>query len=291
MNSIQQAYTSLQNMLYSISGITPEFERYTTVNEALSIQPNVYPGQDERVTLGILMIGSGGHTCQPGANGKPRIAPRNHTAENLSLFEPVPFVLRPVEDDLSISERGKYALRKEMDINGKMYFGYYGYRLTITKESFKPVVMRVSKEDGVEEETLYVPDSNNIFPEPVELPVDGAVVSSNVQLRVSAPINIHLDYNVVNEFVQACKIMNDGDETTAVISEMAICTGANRIVPVNGTDGTIQFKESIGTQIYCHAAEMLALYYNKKEANLTIDLGAQIPLISVQSIPTIQTIP
>lgn len=291
MNSIQQTFASIQNMLYSITGLNPEISRYTTMNERLSIEANSKPGIDERVKLGVLIIGSGGHTCKPGTNGLPRISPRNHTAENMSTFKPVPFVLRPVEDDLSLAERNKYCLRKEIDVNGKMYFAYYGYRLNITKESFNVTVTRVTSENGVEEEHLYETDSNNIFPEPVDLPVDGAVVASDVQLRVTAPINIRLDFNAVAEFVQACKIMNDGDETTAVISEMALCTGANRVVPVTGTDGTIQFNESIGTQIYCHSADMLALYYNKKEANITIDLGAQIPLISVESIPTIQTIP
>lgn len=291
MNSIQQTFASIQNMLYSITGVNPEISSYTTMNERLSIEANSKPGADERVKLGVLVIGSGGHTCIPGTDGMPRIAPRNHTAENMSTFKPVPFVLRPVEDDLTLSERNKYCLRKEIKVNGKMYFAYYGYRLTITKESFKVTVTRVTSENGVEEEQLYETDSNNIYPEPVDLPVDGAVVASNVQLRVTAPINIRLDFNAVAEFVQACKIMNDGDETTAVISEMALCTGADRVVPVPGTDGTIQFKESIATQIYCHSADMLALYYNKKEANITIDLGAQIPLISVESIPTIQTIP
>lgn len=291
MNSIQQTYTSLQNMLYSITGLQPEYVKYTTVNEALDIQANLHPGPDERVTLGILMIGTGGHTCKAGSNGKPRIAPRNHTAENLSLFEPAPFVMRPVEEDLPLADRNRYALRKEVEVDGKLYFAYYGFRLVITKESFIPEVVKVTNVNGVEEEIPYNPDSNNIFPEPVELPENGAVVASDVQLRVSAPINIFFDTNVVAEFVEACKILNGGDETTAVISELAICTGANRVVSVNGTEGNIQFNESIGTQVYCHAAEMLALYYNKKEANFTIDLGAQIPLISVRSIPTIQTIP
>lgn len=291
MNSIQQTFASIENMLYSITGVTPEIKRYTQMNERLDIEANARLGADEPVRLGVLVIGSGGHTCAPGSNGRPRIAPRNHTAENLSTFDPVPFVLRPVEDDLSVSERNKYCLRKEIEVSGKLYFAYYGLRLNITKDNFKVTTLKVTTENGVEEEVAYETDSNNIFPEPVDLPVNGAVVASDVQIRVTAPITIHLDFNTVSEFVQACKILNDGDETTAVISEMALCTGANRVVPVNGTDGTIQFRESIATQVYCHAADMLALYYNKKEANITIDLGAQIPLISVESIPTINTIP
>lgn len=291
MNSIQQTFLSIENMLYSITGVQNDIKRYTTMNERLDISPNVTLGNDEKVKLGVLVIGSGGHTCAPGTNGRPRIMPRNHTAENLSTFDPVPFVLRPVEDDLTLAERNKYCLRKEVNVGGKIYFGYYGLRLNITKDNFEVRTVRVTKINGVDEETHYELDSNNIFPEPVDLPVDHAVVASDVQLRVTAPISIRLDFNAVNEFVEACKIMNNGDETTAVISEMALCTGADRVISVPGTDGTIQFNESITTQVYCHNADMLALYYNRKEANITIDLGAQIPLISVESIPTIQTIP
>lgn len=291
MNSIQQTFLSIQNMLYAITGVPNEIERYTTMNERLEILPNVTPGGDEKVKLGVLVIGGGGHACAPGTSGRPRITPRNHTAENLSVFEPLPFVLRPIEDDLTLSERSRYCLRKQIPVNGKIYFAYYGMRLDINRDNFKPQVMKVTKVNGVEEEIPYELDSNNIFVEPTELPVDQAVVASDVQLRVTAPIHIRLDYNAVREFVEACKILNDGDETSAVISEMALCTGADRVVSVEGSEGTIQFNESIGTQVYCHNADLLALYYNRKEANITIDLGAQIPLISIESIPTIQTIP
>lgn len=291
MNSIQQTFLSIENMLYAITGVQNTVHRYSTVNERLDILPTAAIGGADKVKLGVLVIGSGGHTCTPGSGGTPRTIPRNHTAENLSLFNPVPFVLRPIEEDLTLSERNKYCLRKEITVAGKVYFGYYGLRLNINKDNFKPTAVRLTKANGVEEEAPYELDSNNIFPEPISLPVDQAVVASDVQLRVTAPINIRLDYNAVREFVEACKIMNDGDETTAVISEMALCTGADRVVSVPGTDGTIQFNESVATQIYCHNADMLALYYNRKEVNLTIDLGAQIPLISVESIPTIQTIP
>lgn len=292
MNSIQQTYISIKNMLHAITGVDPEIDRFTTMNERLEIQPTATPDHTgEPVTLSVLIIGNGGFSCGSTAGGRPRIRPRNHTSENMSVFEPVPFVLRPVGDDLSVADRKKYCLRKELTVGGQGYFAYYGLRLNINKDNFKVTATKVTTENGVEEERLYEPDSKNLNPEPIELPADGAVVASAVQLRVTAPVNVHLDYNTVSEFVQAAKIMNGGDETAAVISEMALCTAADRVVTVEGSDGQIQFLETIATQIYTHSAELLALYYNRKEANVTFDLGAQIPLMSVESIPTIKTIP
>lgn len=291
MNSIQSTLYGLSTMLYSLAGVQPTIPAMETINERLTILPDARPNESERVTLGVLTIGNGGYGCVTGNQGRPKIRPHNHTATNASPFDIMPFVLRPANDDLNTSERTKFCLRKEVDVNGELYYGYYGMRLKLTKENFKVTKLEISKVNGVIQESIFQADSSNLSPTPVDIPPNQAVVAADRAVRVTAPIEVILDRLIVEEIIEASKILNGGDETGAVISEFAICTGANRLVSVPSTDGQIQFMESIGTQVFSFASDLIALYFNKKEQTVTFDVGAQIPLIATESIPTVTTIP
>ena len=291
MNSIQQTLYGLSSVLYSLAGVQPTIPPMETVNERLTILPDLRPNITEQVKLGVLMIGNGGYGCVAGNGGRPKIRPHNHTATDAAPFEPMPFVLRPANDDLNAGERARYCLRKEVEVGGELYYGYYGMRLRLTKENFKVTKLEISKVNGIVQEKIFEADSSNISPTPVDLPPNQAIVAADRAVRVTAPIEVVLDRLVVEEIIEASKILNGGDETSAVISEFAICTGADRLVSVPSTEGQIQFTESIATQVFSFASDLIALYFNKKEQTVTFDVGAQIPLISVESIPTITTIP
>lgn len=278
-------------MLYSLAGVQPTIPAMETINERLTILPDARPNESERVKLGVLTIGNGGYGCVTGNQGRPKIRPHNHTATNGAPFDIMPFVLRPANDDLNTSERAKFCLRKEVDVNGELHYGYYGMRLMLTKENFRVTKLEVSKVNGVMQEMIFQADSSNLSPTPIDIPPNQAVVAADRAVRVTAPIEVVLDQLIVEEIIEASKILNGGDETGAVISEFAICTGANRLVSVPSTEGQIQFMESIGTQVFSFASDLIALYFNKKEQTVTFDIGAQIPLIATESIPTVTTIP
>lgn len=291
MNSIQQTCYGLKALIYMLTGVDPDIDKSATVNENLAIFANERPTSNEPIRLDTLVIGNGGFTCTPGNNGRSRIIPRNHVATNASLFENMPFVLRPVDDDLSTTEREDFCLRKEVSHGGKNYYGYFGYNMNITKDNLIVNMIKVTKEDGTVIETPFVPDDKDLHPKPIDLPTESAIVASDVSVRISALVRVTLNERIVREIVDAAKILNNGDETSAIISEMALCTSAKRRVSVPSTDGQIEFSESIGTQVYTFSAELAALYYNKQELTIDFDIGSQIPLLARESIPTIVTIP
>lgn len=291
MNTIQQTLYGLSTMLYTLADIQPTIPPMETVNERLNILPSARPNITERVKLNVLVIGNGGYGCVSGNAGRPKIRPHNHTATDAAPFEPMPFVLRPANDDLNASERTRFCLRKEIEIDGELYYAYYGMYLRLSKENFKVTKVEVSKVNGLMEEVEFVADSSNINPTPVDLPPNQAVVAADRSVKVTAPIEVVLDRTVVEEIIEASKILNGGDETSAVISEFALCTGATRLTSVSSSEGQVQFTESVATQVFSFASDLIALYFNKKEQSVTFDVGGMIPLISVESIPTITTIP
>lgn len=94
----------------------------TTLNEKFSIEQGnevpsgVYP------RLKYVGIGTGG---LPGLNQSPGYIYSDHSPMDAALFNQVPFVLRPLDNDLSSGERSKYRFRKTETINGKAYIAYY----------------------------------------------------------------------------------------------------------------------------------------------------------------------
>lgn len=290
MNTVQATIYGAKLLVAVLLGQTPTIDAKSTMNERLEIQDDARPTATEQVKLGILVAGNKGHTSSIGNNGVAKTSIVDHFADNASLYGPVPMAMRATDDDFPLASRNKYALRKELLIDGVNYYAYYGLRIDVSKADVPIVMKKITIEDGIVTETVFVPDTSNLYPVPIPLPSSGAVTTTDVKLAVSALLPVVLSMTDVEEYVNVSKIMNGGDEEYAIMSEFGLCTGADRAITVQTTSGTATFIESIGTQIYAFAADHKALYYNEQELTLQFDVGNQIPMLGTQSIPTLQTI-
>lgn len=291
MNKHQQTAYGIKSLIYMLLGVTPNIGQYSTVNERLSIQPDARPTSEDKYSMNVLVVGNKGHTTEMGVDGIPLTGVQDHTATDAALYNHLPLVMRTIDDDLSPSLRQKYCLRKLVQVNNINYFAYYGLRINLNQDNVNVDLLRVTKSNGGEEITGFVPNNDNLFPTPPELPVSGSITASDVSIRVSAIVNLKLTESEINEFVNAVKILYNGDERYAVISEFGLCTAANRIIEVEGSNGTINFNEAIATQVYAFTMEHKALYYNTQDLSIDFDVGNQIPLFATQSIPTMEVTP
>lgn len=287
MNTTQPAIYGLKLLLQLLLGQTPSIDANSTVNERLGIDGALRPSTTEKVSLGILVVGNRGHSMTAGNGGIALTNVVDHYANHAALYEHLPFCLRPVAQDLDETKRARYALRKEITINGQIYYAYYGLRIK-TAALAANVQMKLKVKNSPD--AAFVPSTHDLVPEPEELPTSGAVTTSDVSLSVEAIVPVTLDADAIYEFVEAAKILHGGDERYAVISEFGLCTGADRMRTVNSTNGPINFLESIGTQIYAFSADHRPVYYNSQELSVDFDLGNQIPLLSTESISTLETI-
>jgi hypothetical protein len=291
VNTIQSTLYGAKTLVHLLLGHTPVIPSRTTFNERLGIQDAAKPTKTEKVYLGVLTVGNKGHRYEAGDGGIALTSVIDHLANHASTYNPVPFALRRVDDDLSTVMRAKYCLRKEMMVSGVNYYAYYGFRMDIDPEDVQVVMKKITTENGVITEEVYVPTTADLYPEPVELPVVGAVSTTDVSLSVSCVIRVRLDEIAIQEFINAAKIMHNGDERYAIMSEFALCTAADRTITVPTTSGNTNFLEAIGTQAYSYSMDHKALYYNSQELTLDFDLGNQLPLLGTASIPTLNTIP
>jgi len=291
VNTIQSTLYGAKTLVHLLLGHTPVIPSRTTFNERLGIQDAAKPSANEKVYLGVMTVGNKGHRYEAGDGGIALTSVIDHLANHASTYNPVPFALRRVDDDLSATMRAKYCLRKEMMVSGVNYYAYYGFRLDIDPADVSVVMKKVTIENGVRTEEIYTPSTADLYPEPVELPVVGAVSTTDVNMAVSAVIRVRLDELAIQEFINAAKIMHNGDERYAIMSEFALCTAADRTISVPTTSGNTNFLESIGTQAYSYSMGHKALYYNSQELTLDFDLGNELPLLGTASIPTLNTIP
>lgn len=290
MNNVQQTVYGLKSIIYMLFGIQPEINASSTANERLAILPNERPTANERVRMGVLMVGNKGHRQVPGTGGISKTSINDHMANHASLYNPMPFCMRPVDNDIPLAQRNKYALRKEIPVDGQNYYAYYGYRLNIAPGDIQVSMLQVTTENGQEIVEPFVPDNDDLFPDPLNLPTTGAVTTSDVKLKARAILQVKFTQLDIEEYVNAAKVLYAGDEGYAIMSEFGLCTNADRQVTVSSSGGSIPFLEAIGCQIYNFSFDHRPVFYNSQELTIEFDVGNLIPLLSTASIPTIQTI-
>ena len=291
MNPIQVTAYGLKSIISLLFGHVPQADAKSTMNERLDILGTARPTATEKVRLGLIMAGNKGHRMVPGVDGIPLTSIQDHLATHASLYNPMPMCIRPVDDDLPLEQRKKYALRREFTRNGEPCYEYYALRADIDPDDIKIIMQKVTKEPGQPEVIEpFVPDSTDLYPEPVALPTTGAVVATDVSIRVSAVVNIKFTEDEIEEYINAAKIIYGGDERYAIMSEFALCMAADRVVTAQSTSGQINFNEAIGTQVYNFAMDYKAVYYNTQELDIDFEVGNQIPLLGTASIATLETI-
>jgi len=98
----------------------------TTLNEKFNVLPledipeNTYPHLD------YIVVGIGGTEIIDDSPYKFS----KHKSIDASLFETVPFITRPLDQDILPDERKKYRLRTIININGVDYIAYYAKKFT-----------------------------------------------------------------------------------------------------------------------------------------------------------------
>lgn len=256
---------------------------HTTLNEKFMIQQTAGIRPSELPSLKAIVIGDGGHRAVIGQRGRPLITPIDHQADHAALYNHLPFVLRALDDDLSPTDRERYALRKEVEIEGRYYYAYFAKRLNLNE--VKITLKRSKKIDGEVISSVYVPTSANLSPTPPDIENTGVVTTSGEYLSSSAIVTIRFDKRDVQEFKNVARILYN-DEIYAVASEIGLCTGVDRTVQGNSTMGQINYKELIAAQLSAFVPVHYEMVYHSEGFDFNVEVGAVEPLLGSQSIGT-----
>jgi hypothetical protein len=277
--------TQLSNYLQVSSFLDTPFQQFedTTLNQKFDIQAGALLPPGSRPALKFYTIGIGGHGYTMGPNSIPLSQVIDHSSGDAGLYRHLPFVLRPINDDLTAGERSRYCLRKIIEVDGTNYVAYYGKRLNMTG-----VIPKMTKRTIVDDQTVieeYVYTEANLSPTPPEIPNTGAVTTSNEYLATSAVIPMPFTEADVAELYNVAEILF-GDRRMAVISEFGFCTAVDADVSINTPAGAVTFKETICAQIATIISGHYEMIYNSKGFDFNLEVGAVQPLLATNQIPT-----
>lgn len=249
----------------------------TTINEKLEVQAGIAPSAGELPGIQYICIGNRGHRNRTGPDGQPYTSDQQHQPVDAGLFNFLPFVLVPIDQDLTTAQQGRYAGRKLHVFGGKNYVGYWIRRLDTSKADPE---MRLNTVDGKNVSSKpFVPTSDNLNPVPVDISSTEVNTSSGQYVSSESTVEVVFTAEEVEMIVQACRIMYD-NEGYAVVSELALVSGVDRKIraPGNGTQ-TFDFMEVIAAQI----CAILSTYHNLPAANNgfkeTLNMGITEPML------------
>ncbi|MBE0438313.1 MAG: hypothetical protein IBX57_00905 [Gammaproteobacteria bacterium] len=248
----------------------------TTLNEKFSIEADLELTEDDFPGVNYYCIGNGGHRVVSGADGIPYTTPINHRATDAALFNHIPFVVRDLDDDLTIARREKYALRKIITVGDKNYIAYYLKRIDVSQVTTEMQHTKVI--DGNQTTTAFVPSNDNLNPEPPALPNDGIITTDGNYVTSSAIVTIAFDEQDVEELMDVSRILYN-DEDHAIISEVGLCSAVDRVVTTTGYVGTFNYREALGAQVVTHITGYYPVGYTNAGFELKIEAGATEPMV------------
>lgn len=257
---------------------------FSTINERLGIRAAETVLSTDMPSLAVLCIGNKGHGHRTGLNGFPLTRRIPHLPDHAALYGQIPFVMRTVDNDLSLAERRKYSLRIIEEHEGVNWVCYYGRRLVIDVTQDVKIKHTIVV-DGVKTTTDYVTSNANLYPTEPDLPNTGSVSTSGEYLSTSSVVNLSFTEADVDELVNVARILYN-DEDYAVISEFAICNAVDRTVTISTPQGQANFNENVHTSVAFFAVAKYDLIFHRKGFSYTIECGATEPLLGAEQITT-----
>lgn len=258
----------------------PAYPTNSTLNEKLAINAGVIPASTDRPSLAAYVIGNKGHQGVSGTDGIFKTEPVQHRATDASLYGQMPFVLRPINNDLSQADRAKYCFRKEVVIDGTRYAGYYGRR--IDKTNVVPQMLLKNVANGVETTQPFVPNSSNQNPTPPQIASTGVNTTDGSYVQAVAALTLSITESDAAEFLNVAKVIY-GDESYGIISELALVMGVDKVVQVTSTAGNFTMNELIGAQIAAFSPAMVPVNFNPTGVDITLNVGATEPLLNLSN--------
>ena len=252
----------------------------TTLNEKLNIQSGVAPAANEMPSMQFAAIGIGGHKYKTGADSIGYSEPVQHVTTDAGLYKQLPFVLRLIDSDLSAGQRANYGLRRQETHDGDAYYAYYLKRLPNTGVE-TTMEYRVNN-NGVETISTFIPNASNLSPTPPDLS-SGVNVLEGKYVAVTAKVKFTMTEEEVAEFLNVAQILF-GTESLAIISEIALVSGVNKIVSVSSGASQVNFNEVIAAQINTFFNTMQELKYSNTGIELVLNLGATEPMLSLTTL-------
>lgn len=255
-----------------------EIKANSTLNQKFDIQASVAISSDDRVAMRYATIGNGGHRFIVGAEGVSRPEPVQHLPRHTALYNHLPFVLRLPNNDLDPTARAKYRLRRHEIHDGQTYVAYY--LKTLDLSNTQPQLELRSVNNGVVTSTPFTPTLSDMNPTPPAIGNNGALVTTGDYVASTAKVAFTMDSLEVDELLNVANILY-GDDNYAIVSEIGLCSGVDRVVTGDFNGSSSTYTEAIGVQVCTFVDQFIAAKFTNKSISLNFDVGSVEPLLAL----------
>jgi len=243
----------------------------STLNQKFNLYPNEVLASNQYPFLGYIGIGNKGASYEMTSSGYVLTTPVPHLPRDASLYNFIPFVIRTPDNDLSATERLLYRMRVPLSVGGVDYIAYYLRVLDLS--TVIPTVELRNVDDGLITTTSFEPVLSDLSPTPPVIAASNLNNPNGDYLVSTAKVMFTISQQDVGEIMDACNILY-GDVRYAVINEIALCTGVDKIV--QGTFGSVtsNYTDVIATQVAAYISQYHALSSNTTQVQIELDLGS-----------------
>ena len=217
----------------------------STLNQKLNILPNVNDGPFSYPTINYYAIGAGDQEAYIGASGSTSLRPKSHESTDSAPFRQRPFVLRPINDDLSDVLRKDYRLRRMETHRGEQYWAYYLKKLPDAEVSPTHDYVVVDGNNNRSVPIEWNPSVSSFEPSGRSFSSVGVNVINKEIITSRVPRKIVWTPFDREEYLNVARVLYD-DEGEAILGDIAIVAGLDRVVSApSSVSGSINITECI----------------------------------------------
>lgn len=248
----------------------------STLNQKFNVAASEVLAVNEVPSLSYVAIGNKGSTYEIGQGGYVLTDPVPHLPRHAAAYNFIPFIARPVDSDLSAGERSRYRIRVLQTIGGVQYALYY--LRVIDKSSLVAELVLRNVNNGVITDTPFVPSVSDLSPEHPVLSNPDLNTPNGDYLVVQSKTNFILNHAEITDIREACQILY-GDPRYAVINEIMLCTGVDKVVTGQFGSTTSNYTEAVCAQVTSFIHQHHALTESSTEVNIGLNAGSVEPLL------------
>lgn len=250
----------------------------TTLNEIWNIHDQAAVAVNDRFVAEYFSIGHGGHRYITGAEGIPYLKSLPHKGTDGSLYRPLPFLLRPINDDIGPTERARYGMRVPVEIEGVWYWAYYLRRLDLSTTTPQMKITTIT--DGVASDVAFVPDNSTLTPAQPEMSNTGVISTDGRYITVSAIVSVIMNAEEIAELINAVEIMF-GVPELSMISEIGIVSAIRKAVPLLDENlaeqSGLTYYEALRATLVNYVGADFNANLNRDQFSMTLDMGTSDP--------------
>ncbi len=207
-----------------------------------------------------------------------------HRCTDVNLFHWIPFLVRPIDQDLTTQERTQYRYRRTLQIGGNLYAAYYLRKLDLSGVDPATILTTIGP-NGSEINQPFIPSEANLYPTPPTNPQ----TSGGVRLTHSVPLTLILTSDDIDELRNVAQLLY-GDTSILMVSEVAFCSGVDKPItgryPNSGTQNVSTIvnspvQEAVGLRVSSFFCSLNPLG-SAEDLSMELNLGGGEPLYGAE---------